>query len=68
MAEAGQDDPLTNPAQKETSAEPIVVLASNRLEPPGSKILELREQYLEGTYKVDAKELSSRIINEHLRK
>jgi anti-sigma28 factor (negative regulator of flagellin synthesis) len=33
-----------------------------------ARISELREQYLAGDYKVDAKELSRKIVESHLRK
>jgi len=33
-----------------------------------SRIAELRERYLAGDYKVDANELSRRLVDEHLRR
>ena len=45
----------------------IASAASNTLEPSDEKITGLREQYLNGTYTVDAHKLSSKIIDEHLK-
>lgn len=52
--------------QDEVNVSSVAQAASKALEVPESKIQELREQYLDGTYKVDAKELSSKILDEHL--
>ena len=44
----------------------VAVAASKSLEASESKVAELRQQYLDGAYNVDPKELSSKIVDEHL--
>jgi len=76
---AGQVQPAANPAAKETDVAPgavqdevkvgsVAVAASHSLEASESRIAELRQQYLDGTYQVGAEKLSAKIIDEHLRK
>jgi anti-sigma28 factor (negative regulator of flagellin synthesis) len=55
------------PRGEEASPEPAALVAGNAMEAPESKILQLRKQYLDGTYKVDAKDLSEKIVDYHLR-
>lgn len=45
---------------------PIASAASKAIEFQDEKIAQLREQYLNGTYQVDADKLSSKLIDEHL--
>jgi anti-sigma28 factor (negative regulator of flagellin synthesis) len=78
---AGHVQPAANPDAKRTeqavapssvedhvSLGSVAVAASNSLDEPEARIAELRQQYLEGAYQVDAGELSARIIDEHLQK
>jgi len=46
----------------------VAVAASNSLDAPEARIAELRQQYLEGTYQVDAGKLGAKIVDEHLQK
>lgn len=55
-------------APDQVSVGPVALAASKSLDASESKIAELRQQYLDGTYGVDAKELSARIVDEHLQK
>jgi anti-sigma28 factor (negative regulator of flagellin synthesis) len=57
---------LAGSEHDKVSIGPIAAAASNTLNAPAEKIAELREQYLSGTYSVDADKLSSKIIDEHL--
>ncbi len=66
VAPSGQQASAAGPLQDEASISSIALAASKSLETPESKIQELRAQYLDGTYKVDAKDLSAKIVDEHL--
>lgn len=74
---ASQVQPAANPAGKETQVAPgavndevhvgsVAVAASHILETSESRVAELRQQYLDGTYQVDAETLSAKIIQQHL--
>jgi anti-sigma28 factor (negative regulator of flagellin synthesis) len=52
--------------QDQVSIGPVATAASKSLETPEPKIRQLRQQYLDGTYTVDAKELSAKIVDAHL--
>ena len=53
--------------QDDVSVGRVALAASNSLESP-AKILELRQQYLDGKYSVNTKDLSAKIVDEHLQK
>jgi anti-sigma28 factor (negative regulator of flagellin synthesis) len=65
---AGAPDQAAPPGSDHDKADigPIASAASNALESQHEKIAQLREQYLNGTYEVDADKLSSKLIDEHL--
>jgi anti-sigma28 factor (negative regulator of flagellin synthesis) len=78
---AGNVQPAVTPPNKETehgqapgslqddvSIGRVALAASSSLEPSEPKILELRQKYLDGTYSVDTKDLSAKIVDEHLEK
>ena len=67
---AAAAEPAVPPSseQDEVNIGPLASAASNTLEAPDAKIAQLREQYLNGTYQVDADKLSSKLIDEHLQK
>jgi len=46
----------------------VAVAASNSLDASEARIAELRQQYLEGTYRVDGGKLGAKIVEEHLQK
>ena len=66
VAPSGQQASVAGPGQDEASISSVAFAASKSLEAPESKIQELRAQYLDGTYNVDAKDLSTKIVDEHL--
>lgn len=68
VAPNGQEASVTGTPQDEASISSIAQAASKSLEAPESKIQELRSQYMDGTYKVDTKDLSAKILDEHLAK
>lgn len=55
-------------ATDQASVGAVALAASQILEASEPKIAALRQQYLDGTYRVDPNELSSRIVDEHLQK
>lgn len=63
---SGQQASVAGSPQDEASISSVALAASKSLEAPESKIQELRAQYLDGTYQVDAKDLSTKIVDEHL--
>jgi anti-sigma28 factor (negative regulator of flagellin synthesis) len=78
---AGHVQPAEHSASKQTehAAEPgsvedhvslgsVAVAASNSLDAPEPRIAELRQQYVDGVYQVDAGKLGAKIIDEHLQK
>jgi hypothetical protein len=81
-AEAGSNaQPVVAPAAKESehAQRPaslqddvkvgrVALAVSNSLESSPAKILQLQHQYLEGTYTIDAKDLSAKIVEDHLQK
>lgn len=58
--------PATSSEQDEASVGPVALAASNSLDAPESRIAELRQQFLDGAYQVDANILSAKIVDEHL--
>lgn len=66
-AGASEHAALPGSEQDQINIGTIASAASNTLEVSDAKIAELREQYLNGTYQVDADKLSSKIIDEHLK-
>ena len=54
------------PAADQVSVGKVAAAASKALEPADQRVAELRQKYLEGTYKVDAAALSAKIVDDHL--
>jgi anti-sigma28 factor (negative regulator of flagellin synthesis) len=61
-----EDDSGPTAAARQSREEAAALTSSNALQAPESQIQELRKHYLQKSYKVDAKALSSKIIDEHL--
>ncbi len=53
-------------AQDEVSLGPVALAASSSLDAPDARIVELRQQYLDGSYQVEAHKLGAKIVDEHL--
>jgi Anti-sigma-28 factor, FlgM len=60
------DVPSPNPPEDQISMGRVAVAASNSLSVSEQRILELRHQYLDESYSVDAQELSAKIVDDHL--
>jgi anti-sigma28 factor (negative regulator of flagellin synthesis) len=67
-AKATAHAPAPESVQDEVTIGNVTLAAANAIDAPESRIAELRQQILDGTYKVDAHSLSSKIIDEHLDK
>ena len=67
-AKATEQAPAPESLEDEVTVGNVALAAANSLDAPEGRIAELRQQILDGTYKVDAHSLSSKIIDEHLDK
>jgi anti-sigma28 factor (negative regulator of flagellin synthesis) len=67
-ARATEHVPAPDAVQDEVNVGPVALAAGNSLDAPDNRIAELRQQVLDGTYKVDSNHLSSKIVDEHLKK
>lgn len=54
--------------EDEVSVGNVAHAAADSLDAPESRIAELRQQILDGTYDIDARRLSSKIVEEHIEK
>lgn len=59
-------DAPANPSLDQVSVGSVAAAASRALESSNDRVTELRQQYVDGTYKVDAAALSAKIVNDHL--
>lgn len=65
-AKATEHAPAPEAVQDEVDVGAVALAASTSIDAPDSRVAELRQQVLDGTYKVDSARLSSKIIDEHL--
>lgn len=67
-AKANEHAPTPESAQDEIDMGTVALAASSSLDASDPRIAQLRQQVLDGTYKVDSTRVSSKIIDEHLEK
>jgi anti-sigma28 factor (negative regulator of flagellin synthesis) len=65
---ATEHEPASEAVQDEVNVGAVALAASTSIDAPDSRVAELRQQVLDGSYQVDSARLSSKIIDEHLEK
>ncbi|MBV9761652.1 MAG: flagellar biosynthesis anti-sigma factor FlgM [Acidobacteriaceae bacterium] len=66
--EAEQSIEPGGPTADQANVGAVALAASKSLDTSESKVAELRQQFIDGTYRVDSRALSARIIEDHLDK
>jgi anti-sigma28 factor (negative regulator of flagellin synthesis) len=56
----------TSQSADQVSLGSVAAAVSKALESSNQRVAELRQQYVSGTYKVDAAALSAKIVNDHI--
>lgn len=64
--QSSKEASVSGTPQDDVSITSVAQAVTNAIDAPESKIQELRAKYLDGSYRVDSGELSSKIIDEHL--